>query len=555
VKKFIVILFFVSNHSFLFSQAFSWAKKFGDTGYENLSSLVADGLGNVYSTGGFQNTVDFDPGPGTFTLSTTNGPGMFLLKLDAAGNFLWVKQIGGFSIKLDALGNIYIAGSFQGTVDFDPGVGTFNLTSAGNTDIFVCKLDAGGNFIWAKNMGGTNAEYAYEIAVDASYNVYTTGYFTSFFADFDPGSGSYYLFPNGLSDIFVSKLDASGNFLWAKQIGGSNLDLGGSIAVDGVGNAIVVGTFSSTVIDFDPGPGSYTLSNNGGMDFFIEKLDPAGNFSWAKAIGGATDDAAISVFADLSGYIYTTGYFSGSNVNFDPISGTFSMSSFGGNDVFISKYDPSGNFIFAKQLGGSLNDIGQSVFADGTGHIYLTGSFEGTCDFDPGSSTVNSVSNGLSDVFINILDPAGNFYWSGQLGGPNNDIGYSLAATPIGEIYTGGDFYSNIADFDCGIGTYTLGSAGNSDAFIHKITGAPSFINQKTSNENFLVFPQPAKDKLYFKIKNQVKALNFKTINGQEIPVQQDTNGIDVSGISDGIYLLQIQTKESVLTRKVVIQK
>src|ERR1035437_9575750 len=134
------------------AQNFLWAKSMGGTGNDIGYSIALDASGNVYTTGYFYGTVDFDPGAGTFNLTSAGNYALFISKLDASGNFVWAKQIGGTSsgalgqfISLDASGNIYTTGCFFGTVDFDPGAGTSNLTSSSTNDIFVSKLDASGN--------------------------------------------------------------------------------------------------------------------------------------------------------------------------------------------------------------------------------------------------------------------------------------------------------------------------------------------------------------------------------------------------------------------------
>ena len=152
----------------------------------------------------------------------------------------------GTSIAVDATGNVFTTGYFFSTSDFDPGTGTFNLTSLGLDDIFVSKLDALGNFVWTKQWGGTSAENSYSIAVDASGNVLTTGSFQSSTVDFDPGPGTFNLTSTGNRDIFVSKLDASGNFVWATSMGG------GGTSVDGSGNGKNE-TFIIQYIDILPG--------------------------------------------------------------------------------------------------------------------------------------------------------------------------------------------------------------------------------------------------------------------------------------------------------------
>src|SRR4029078_109702 len=147
-----------------------WAKEFENV---NFLGIEVDANGNLYSTGGFYSITDFDPGPGTFNLTafgyngtSTGIQDVFVLKLDAAGNFQWVKQMGGtqmdqaWGISLDPSGNILTTGHFEGTVDFDPGSGTYNLVSVGSLDAFISKLDPNGNFIWAKQVGGTLIDYS-----------------------------------------------------------------------------------------------------------------------------------------------------------------------------------------------------------------------------------------------------------------------------------------------------------------------------------------------------------------------------------------------------------
>ncbi|MFI5219763.1 MAG: T9SS type A sorting domain-containing protein [Bacteroidia bacterium] len=259
---------------------FLWAKRMGGAGGSNDAgqsiALDPSGNGDVYTTGYFIGTVDFDPGPATFNLS---GSGCFISKLDASSNFVWAKAMGGSSgnyIALDPAGSgaVYTTGNFNGSVDFDPGTGVFNLTSAGNADIFISKLDNSGNFVWAKKMGGTNSDVGYSIALDlaVSGDVYTTGTFEGT-ADFDPNAGVFNLTSAGYRDIFISKLDSSGNFVWAKRIGGTSFDDVLSIALDASGNVHVSGSFSSPSITF--GSNFLTNADNTGntADIFIVKLD------------------------------------------------------------------------------------------------------------------------------------------------------------------------------------------------------------------------------------------------------------------------------------------
>ena len=404
----------------------------------------------------------------------------------AQGNFLWGKDIGGlggyddgYSTAVDAAGNIYTTGNFLGTVDFDPGPGVYTLTAVGQQDIFICKLDASGNFVWAKKIGGIAYDSGRSITVDASGNVYTTGFFM-IAADFDPGLGVYNLTSVSVQDIFLSKLDASGNFVWAKNMGGSTGDIGYSIAVDAGSNVYSTGTFQG-MVDFDPGPGVYTLTTSGA---FISKLDASGNFVWAKQF---TLSDSHSIALDQVGNVYTTGLFY-NTTDFDPGAGVYNLIALGLNsDVFISKLDASGNFIWAKQLGGIGEDVSNSIAIDLMGNVYTTGYFNVTADFDPGVGVNNMISIGTDDVFVSKLDALGTFVWAKQLGGASADVSQSVAVDLVGNVYTSG-YFIGTADFDPGVGVYNLSSALSSeDIFISKLDPLGLLFGLKTLMDSLLI--------------------------------------------------------------------
>ena len=223
--------------------------------------IGTDIYGNVYVTGYFRGTVDFDPGVGTTSL-TSGINDIFILKLDANGNFLLAKQINGkiwsnnanyrdegYSITADKSGNIYVTGTFLGTVDFDPGIGIANLTSSGYTDIFNLKLDVNGNFLWVNKMGMSSFDVSQSIVTDDNENIYICG-------------------TEG-SDMFVQKMDPIGNVLWKKQPTGRSD--GSSLTLDLIGNIYTIGTVQNTT-DMDPGTGTTNITSSGLYDCFIQKL-------------------------------------------------------------------------------------------------------------------------------------------------------------------------------------------------------------------------------------------------------------------------------------------
>ena len=251
---------------------------------------------------------------------------------------------------------------------------------------------------WAKCVGSTLADNGFSITVDGSGNVYITGYFSST-VDFDPGPGTAYLSSVGYDDIFFAKYNSSGALEWAKQIGSTLIDYAFSLAVDGSGSVYITGNFQGTNVDFDPGSSTVTLTSAGSFDIFFAKFNSLGDFDWAKRIGGSAMDVGMSIAIDGSGNVYIIGYFN-STADFDPGSGTTSLTSAGGTDIFFAKFNSLGDFGWAKRIGGSSTDDGRSITVDGNGNLYIAGYFSGTVDFDPESSTVNLTSAGDTDIFF-----------------------------------------------------------------------------------------------------------------------------------------------------------
>jgi hypothetical protein len=360
----------------------------------------------------------------------------------------------GIAIAVDSSGNIYTTGFFIGTVDFDPGTGITNLTSAGANDAFVSKLNSSGELIWAKSFGGASADVGYSIAVDSSGNVYTTGLFEGT-ADFDPGTGITNLTSAGYRDVFVSKLNSSGALLWAKSFGGSQVDEGNSIAVDSSGNVYTTGYFE-LIVDFDPGVGTTNLTSAGGHDAFVSKFNSSGDLIWAKSFDGSYDTEAISIAVDSSGNVYTTGYFDGI-ADFDPGAGTANLALAGYADVFVSKLDSSGNYVWAKSFGvASYYKYSSSIAVDSSGNIYTTGTNTALASFAP-------------DIFVSKLNSSGSLLWEKSFGGSSYDTGFSVAVDSSGNVYTTG-YFEGTVDFDPGVGTSNFTSAGANDAFVLKLS-------------------------------------------------------------------------------------
>ncbi|HRG01014.1 MAG TPA: T9SS type A sorting domain-containing protein [Bacteroidia bacterium] len=525
---------------------FNWVKQLGGLGTEVGTNLTTDNFGNVYTVGWFEGTVDFDPGVGIFNLSSSGDKDVFISKLNSAGSFVWAKKIGGTSydysksIFVDINGNIFIIGNFKGSANFDPGNTNITLTSSGIDDIFISKFDSLGNHKWTKKIGGLYGDIGQKITGDKNGNIYCTGYFTGT-VDFDPGTTVYNLNYIAGNDIFILKLNTNGDFVWVKQQGGNSIDQGLDINIDNSGYIYTTGVFQSTA-DFDPGTSIYNLTSTGGSDVFISKLDSTGRFVWARKIGGTSTDLANSISIDASNNIYITGYFWGTS-DFDPSNTVYNLTSTGLSDIFISKFDSAGNYLWAKKMGGTSYDQALSVINDSIGHVFTTGYFSGTCDFDPSNDTLNLISIGASDSFISCLDSLGNSVWAKSYGSTFNDVGYGLSSKISGSLYSCGGFQGTI-DFDFSSNVFNLTSIDSVDTYIFKLSDIAIGLNEKHQSQTISFFPNPAQNQLNFDVKPSDN-FNIELFNNLgQLLINEEINSvkkiIDIHSLANGIYFIKI---------------
>ena len=493
----------------------AWAKGMGGIRQELGRGVAVDASGNSYTIGVFGNTVDFDPGPSVFNLTSKGiwDYDIFILKLDASGNFVWAKQLGGngddwgYAITLDDSSNIYTTGFYRGSSDFDPGPATYNLSGGGG---FISKLDSGGNFIWAKQLGGLG----YSIKLDASGNIYTTGNFGGT-VDFDPGVGVHNLTSTQDAGVFICKLNSSGDFVWATFTGGI---FGNSLAVDNYRNVYVTGRFSGYP-DFDAGPADYRISTQGDNDIFVAKIDSAGIFKWAEGFGSNLSDAGNSITTDKSGNIIFTGTFQ-QTVDFDPGPQVYNLSTgINPTSIFIAKLDASGSFIWAKGIEGysahSGNSCqGYSVVTDMQNNIYTTGQVSSDADFDPGPDTFMVPSTGVS-AFVLKLDSAGQFKWAYNMG--DYASGSSISVDSHGSVYSTG--FHQGGNFDPFSNSIFLSTAGYEDFYVVKW-------GQSSLSLHLLTFTA--------KRANTANLLNWTTaqeVNTDRFDIERSPNGTQFSKI------------------------
>lgn len=542
-----LILWLITTTVIAQNLSFDWVAHMGGPGDDVGLSMTTDALGNVYTTGYFKASTDFDPGPGTFSLYSTgiDEKNIFIQKLSTNGSLLWAKQNKGYSddegysIAIDNEGNVYTTGYFNLTVDFDPSADTNYLVSFGVEDAYIQKLDTYGNLLWVKQIGGVSVDKGFSITTDDFDHVYITGYFFGT-ADFDPGPDTFNLSSDGASDMFILKLNINGDLIWVKQMG---CGAGKSITTDSDGNVYTIGTFGGTV-DFDPGPGTVNL-NSTGIDMYMLKLDSLGDFLWVRQNAVSISVIGKSITIDTDGNVYTTGHFQGI-ADFDPGLGTINFTSAGYDDIFIQKLDTNGNLLWVKQFGGTGFDQGSSITTDVDGSVYTTGQFYNSVDFDPGPGTINLTSAGLFDIFIQKLDNNGNLLWVKQMGGNSTDQCNSISTDAMGNVYTTGAF-RGISDFDPGPETFNLTWNGMGDIFVHKLSLTSLAILEEPILNKISIFPNPSQGLININIGNLTDvSINVTSINGKLIYAKENINSPIYQfelEVAPGIYILELKSK------------
>jgi hypothetical protein len=354
----------------------------------------------------------------------------------------WTQQLGtpyndtGYGVALDGSGNIYITGSTGGNLDGN--------TSQGLLDIFLTKFASSGNRIGSKQFGTSGDDIANAIAIDPSGNIYITGSTRGSL----PGWTS-----SGGKDIFLAKVDSSGNIIFTTQFGTNQDDVAYGIAIDTSGNIYITGSSG----------GILGATSAGGLDIFLTKFDPSGNRIFTQQFGTAQDDIGYGVVVDNSGNIYITG----------STKGILGSSNIGLLDVFLAKFNSSWVNQFIVQFGSGQDDVGYSIALSGTDNIYITGSTGGNL---PGNT-----SSGLTDIFLAKFNSSGANQFLHQFGTTGRDLGNSVAVDGVGNVYVVGSTEGGL-----------LGNSafGLSDIFLVKFnsSGATQFARQLGTPSNDIAY-------------------------------------------------------------------
>jgi len=338
------------------------------------------------------------------------------------------------------------------------------------------------SWLWAKSAHGAFDDWGQSIVVDAQGNTYVAGRFTSTSISFgsttlkNSDSTNTSNPVTGMSmDVFLAKYDANGNVLWTKSARGTdNMDEGVfSVAVDALGNAYMAGMFSSSTLSFD----SITLTNAGVENIFLAKYDTDGNVLWAKSAGGSFHDWGYAVAVSTLGNVYLTGVFQSPTITFGSTTLTNTDNTGQTTDLFLAKYDASGNVVWAKSAGGITYDWALAVAVDKNEKVSVTGYFfSPTLTFE---STMLTNTNELSDIFLAQYDADGNTLWSKSVVGAGADDANAIAIDASGNIFVIGDFDGTLIFDNI---TLTRTGSANSDIFLAKYSSDGDILWAKNSS-------------------------------------------------------------------------
>jgi hypothetical protein len=410
-----------------------------DYGYD----IAIDGSGNAYITG-YTTSNDYDITPGVFRITIGGLVDVFVTKLNSTGTGLvYSTYIGGSNsdygnaIAIDASGNAYITG-YTSSSDYDITPGAFQTIIEGDREVFVSKLNSTGTgLIYSTYIGGSSEDFGYDIAIDGSDNAYVTG--TTFSSDYDTTPGAFQTTNGGNWDVFVTKLNSTGNTLiYSTYIGGISIDECRAIAIDGSGNAYITGWTGSS--NYDITAGAFQTTNGGFYDVFVTKLNSTGTgLIYSTYIGGSGLDEGYDIAIDGSGNAYITG--NTESTNYDITPGAFQTTNGGGKDVFVSKLNSTGTgLIYSTYIGGINLDRGQAIAIDGSGNAYVTG-YTNSSDYDITSGAFQTTKVG-TDVFVTklslcALPPSQPGFISGNINVcAGSSQTYSVPADPDATSYT-----------------------------------------------------------------------------------------------------------------------
>jgi hypothetical protein len=530
------------------AQFIDWSTRFGGNEYDLVSDVGFDSENNLYVTGSFTGTAEFNYGGIAHSLTSSGGGDMFLLKLNPAGELIWVRQIGGPQLDygerlaIDSDNNIVVIGRFSGNVDFDPSDESYYIPSVIPSAEYVCMLNSNGEFLWANKISGLQFQDVTlkRVALDGYNRVVVTGSFLEEVHLYqDPNATGVILQNDGNPGNFYALFSQNGELLEASVIGTNGTPAIYSMNLDNNGNLLLAGAYYEHLSFGDEDEN--TLSSNGHTDIFISKYNTDGQLDWVKSFGGIEEDYCLDAISDEYGNIYHTGVIS-STVSFEEGNPDLTLATLGNKSIYISMLSPDGAPQWAEQIVSNNEFIYSQLVLDQSNNVLVSGYFAGKLFFNIENDIDSLISDFGSSTFLAKYNTEGTFIWAKIIAGETFARATTMAVDHTNNIYLAGKFHGTMYDGPPSDG-YALQSCDYWDGFVLRINHSnPVNIEETSVLEKISVYPSPAHSIVHIETEALIRSVEIYNMVGNLVGIET-TNRITVNHLSNGVYVMRVETE------------
>ncbi|MFN4233960.1 MAG: SBBP repeat-containing protein [Bacteroidia bacterium] len=557
------ILFFITN--FIIAQnnisaEIIYSSYFGGNEGDEARSIAIDKDDNFYIFG-YTLSTDLPTSSNSFQDTLKGSYDAFISKFDSSGNHIWTTYIGGTNVDI-ASGikatndNYLVLLGYTNSIDFPTTSGAYQTTNAGQYDVFLIKIDTGGNLVWSTLFGGIGGELGIDISIDLNNNIIIGGQTNS--SNFPSTTGAFQPLPLGGNDAFIAKFNQNGHLLWATCYGGTSTEDAHAITSDFENNIIITGMTNSN--DLSISSNALQSLNNGFFDIYIAKFSPTGNLLWATYFGGTNYDDIYGIHSDSSSNLYLAGRTS--SVDFVTTPNAFQTSKNNGVDACIFKLSKNGELAWSTYLGGDGDDFADKILIDKNNNVTtLINTLSDTISL-PADTIFTNYPLNLEKAYILTLDSSGVPIWSAYFGGNSIDRAYDFKIVPSGKLFfTGTTESANIPitanafqnNKDLYVDSYFC--IINSSIFYTDTSNINTITRNNLVQNNISLYPNPTHNTIC--VENVMKPFYYAIINTKGEIIKSEicnNNCIETNYLSSGLYIIEILNNEQIYRKKIIKQ-